>query len=104
MAQASAKNLEHTGPAEKKRLASVPQSEQLASTPGQALPKQKRTEPSVQIARGKRVKVSESRIEAGGSEREHGEKRVDSTVKDSKFQEGEVGQARRASVGEGMSG
>ena len=33
MAQALAKKLEHTGPAEKKGAASVPQREQLASTP-----------------------------------------------------------------------
>ena len=32
MAQASTKKLEHTGPGEKKRMASVPQREQLAST------------------------------------------------------------------------
>ena len=49
MAQASAKKLEHTGPAEKERVVSVPQREQLASiTPGPPLPKGKGTEPSVQ--------------------------------------------------------
>ena len=47
MAQASAEKLEHTGPAEKKRVASMPQSEQLASTPEPPLPKRKGTEPSV---------------------------------------------------------
>ena len=47
MAQASAKKLEHTGPAEKKRVASVPQSEQLASAPEPPLPKRKGTDPSV---------------------------------------------------------
>ena len=41
MAQASAEKLEHTGPAEKERVASVPQREQLASTPEQPLPKEK---------------------------------------------------------------
>ena len=35
-----------------------------------------------------------------GSEREHGEERVDSTVKESRFQEGEGKQAKRASLGE----
>ena len=45
MAQASAKKLEHTGPAEKKRVASVPQRKQLASTPEPSLPKEKETEP-----------------------------------------------------------
>ena len=33
MAQASAEKLKHTGPAEKERVASVPQREQLAATP-----------------------------------------------------------------------
>ena len=51
IAQASAEKLEHTGPTEKKRVASVPQREQLASTPEQSLQKTKRTEPSVQSTR-----------------------------------------------------
>ena len=51
MVQASAEKLEHTGPAEKKRVASVPQREQLASTLETALPKEKGTEPSVQGTR-----------------------------------------------------
>ena len=46
MAQASTENLKHTGPAEKKRVALVPQREQLASTLEPSLPKG--TEPSVQ--------------------------------------------------------
>ena len=41
MAQASAEKLEHTGPAEKKRVASVPQREQLARTPEPPLPKER---------------------------------------------------------------
>ena len=40
-----------TGPAEKKRVASMPQREQLASTPEPSLPKGKGTEPSVQSTR-----------------------------------------------------
>ena len=44
MAQASAEKLEHTGPAEKERVASVTQREQLAESP---LAKRKGTEPSV---------------------------------------------------------
>ena len=48
MAQASAEKLEHTGPAEKKRVASVPQGEQLARTPEPPWPNGKGTEPSVQ--------------------------------------------------------
>ena len=51
MAQASAEKLEHTGPAEKERVASVPQREQLAKTPEPPLPKGKGTEPSVQSTR-----------------------------------------------------
>ena len=51
MAQASAEKLEHIGPAEKERVALVPQREQLASTPEPPLPKQKGIEPSVQSAR-----------------------------------------------------
>ena len=51
MAQASAEKLEHSGPAEKKRAALVPQREQLASTPEPPLPKGKGTEPSDQSTR-----------------------------------------------------
>ena len=47
MAQALAEKLEHTGPDEKKKVALVPQREQLASTPEPFLPKKKGTEPSV---------------------------------------------------------
>ena len=36
----------------------------------------------------------------GGSERDHGEERVDSTVKEGRFQGGKRGQARRASLEE----
>ena len=45
MAQALAEKLEHTGPAEKKRVASLPQREQLASTLEPLLPEGKGTEP-----------------------------------------------------------
>ena len=44
MAQALAEKLEHIGPAEKKRVASVPQREQLTSTPEPRLPEGKGTE------------------------------------------------------------
>ena len=57
---------------------------------------------------GKRFKVVESRTLArGGSEREHEEVRVDSIVKEGRFQGGKGGQARRASqrdIEESMSG
>ena len=36
----------------------------------------------------------------GEIEREDGEERVDSTVKESRYQEGEEGQAKRVSLGE----
>ena len=48
MAQDSAEKLEHTGPAEKKGVASVPVKEQLESTVELPLPKGKGTKPSVQ--------------------------------------------------------
>ena len=51
MAQISAKILEHTGPAEKKRVASVPQRKRLARTPEPPFPKGKGTESSVQSTR-----------------------------------------------------
>ena len=51
MAQAPSEKLKHTGPAEKERLASVPQREQLAKTPEPPLPKGKGAEPSVQSTR-----------------------------------------------------
>ena len=55
MVQASAEKLEHTGPAEKERVVSVPQRErereQLARTPKPLLPRGKGTDPSVQSTR-----------------------------------------------------
>ena len=51
MAQASVERLEHSEPAEKKMVASVPQIEQLASTPEPSLPKEKGKESSVQSLR-----------------------------------------------------
>ena len=51
MAQALVEKLEHTGPAEKERVASVPQREHLARTPEPPLPKGKGKEPSVQSTR-----------------------------------------------------
>ena len=51
MVQASAEKLERTGPAKNKRVASVPQSEQLASMPEPPLPQEKGTEPSVHSTR-----------------------------------------------------
>ena len=66
MAQASAEKLEHTGPAEKERVASVPQRESSWQE-RQSRPCQKEKEQSLfscseyQIMRGERVKMGESR-------------------------------------------
>ena len=50
--------------------------------------------------RGERVKVGKRHTLAreGVSERDHEEERVDSTVKEGRFQGGRGGQARRASL------
>ena len=90
MAQASAKKLEHTGPTEKERVASVPQREQLASMPEPPLPKEKRNRvicPEYQIMRGKESRWARAAPwrERGGSEREHGDEMVGSTVKEGRF-------------------
>ena len=64
MAQVLAEKLEHTGPAEKERVASVPQRKQLARTPEPLLLKEKRNRavsPEYQIMKRERVKVGESR-------------------------------------------
>ena len=50
MAQASVEKLEHTGPIEKERVASVPHREQLASAPEPPLTREG-TERSVQSTR-----------------------------------------------------
>ena len=100
MAQASAEKLEHTGPAKKERVASVPQREQLASTPEPLLPRGKgnrAVSPEYQIMeRGE----SQGGRERGGSDWEHGKERVDFTVKKGRFQGRKEGQARRASLKE----
>ena len=72
---------------------------------GTALAKRKRNRaicPKHHIMRWERVKVGESRTLAreGGLEREHEVERVDSTVKEGRFQGGKGGQARRASLEE----
>ena len=53
MAQASVEKLEHTGPAKKERVASVPQREHLARTPEPPLPKGEGTELSVKSTRSR---------------------------------------------------
>ena len=62
MAQASAKKLKHTGPSEKERVVSVPQSKQLASAPEPSLSKeQSRLSKAPNREVGERIKVGESR-------------------------------------------
>ena len=51
MAQASVEKLERPVPAEKERVVSAQQSEQLTRSPEPPLPKGNRTEPSVQITK-----------------------------------------------------
>ena len=68
MAQTSMQKLEHIGPAEKKRVASVPQNQQLARTSELSLPK--RTESSVQITRSRSGRESRlTRVTLGERER-----------------------------------
>ena len=63
MAQVSAEKLEHTRPAEKERVASVPRQGQMARTPEPPLPKKKEQSrlSGVPNREGERVKVSERR-------------------------------------------
>ena len=104
MAQASAEKLEHTGPAEKKSGLSA-RERAVGKYARAAIVKRKRNIavcPEYQVVRWDRVKVGESRTLArkSGSELEHGKERVSFTVKESRFQGGKGGQARRASLGE----
>ena len=71
MAQASAEIPEHTRPAEKERVASVPQREQLASMPEASLPKEK------EQSRLSRVPDHEGGESQGGREPQLGEKEGD---------------------------
>ena len=97
MVQASAEKLELTGSSEKERVVSVPQRERLASTPEPPLPKGKRNKdvsPKYQIMRERESRWARAAPwrERGRSEREHEEERVDSTVKEGRFQRGKSGQ------------
>ena len=99
----SGKNWSILGLLKRKEVASVPQIEQLASTPEPPFPKEKGTEPSVQSTgscggrESRRARAAPWR-EKGRLEREHEEERVDSTVKEGRLQGGR--QIRRASLGE----
>ena len=62
MAQASLEKFEHTVPAELERIASVPQSEQLTTTPKPPLLKEKgrAISPHCEITNRERIKVGKS--------------------------------------------
>ena len=100
MAQASAEKLEDTGPAEKERVASVPQGKQLVSTPEPPFLRGEGSQSRQFRVPDHEREESQGGRERGRSKRENGEERVDSTVKEGRFQEGKTGQARRASLGE----
>ena len=95
MGQVSTEKLEHTGQAEKKAVGKYARD---------AFAKKKRNRAVIlehQIMREERVKVDESHTlarERVGSDREHEEERVNSTVKEGRFQGGKGGQARRPSL------
>ena len=61
MAQALSEKLEDTGPAEKKTVASVPQTEQLASTPELSFPKRKQSRVSEAPDRMKDIQCQRSK-------------------------------------------
>ena len=102
MPQVSAEKLEHTGPAEKERVASGHRESRWQVRQSRLC--QEETEQS-RLFRLPDRKAGESQGERephlgerGRSKREHEKERVDSTVKKGRFQGGEEGQARRASV------
>ena len=83
----------------KERVALVPQREQLANTPKKK--QQSNLFRSSDHEEGESQGEREPHLgKRGGSEREHGVERVDSTEKESKFQARKGGQVRRASLGE----
>ena len=95
------KNLNILGLPKRKEWPQCHRREQLESTLEPPLPKGKGTEPSVQSTRSwgggrERIKVGER----GGSEQEHEEERMDSTVNEGIFQGEKGGHARRASLEE----
>ena len=91
MEQASVEKFEDIAPTKKKWVALAPQDEQLARTPKTFLPKEKGTEPLVQITRFCGGRESSGAIAASwqkrgkGSERKHGKKRATFTVKKGRF-------------------
>ena len=98
MAQASAEKLEHTGPAEKERVASAPH-RAVGKNAGAALAKRKRAvSPKHQIMRGESRWARAAPWRKKGDQSESMERKVDSTVKEGRFQGRKGGQARRASL------
>ena len=106
MAQASTKKLEHTGPAENERVASVPQRESSWQGRRSRLWQEEKEQSRLfrvpdpggeggESQGGREPHLSER---VGGSEREHEEERVDSTVNKGRFQRGKKWQAKRASL------
>ena len=95
MAQASAEKLKHTGPAKKESV-----SKRTVGKYARAVLAKRKKEPS-RLSKAPDLKRGESQGkrephlgEKGRSERKHGEKRVDSTAKEGRFQGGKGGQAR----------
>ena len=90
MAQASAEKL--TGPAEKERSGLIATERADGKYARAALAKRRRNRavcPEHQIVRGKESRWARAAPwqERGGSKREHGEERMDSTVKEGRFKE-----------------
>ena len=103
MAQASAEKLEHTGPAEKGKSGLSATERAVGKNAVAVLVKRNRNRavcPEYQIIRGRESRWARATPwrERGGSEREHGEVMVDSTVSEGRFQGGKGEQARRASL------
>ena len=99
------RNLSILGLPKRKEWPQCHREKAVGKNTGAALVKMKRDRvicPKHQIMRGERVKVGKSRTLAreGGSEREHGVERVDSTVKEGRFLGGQGGKQSKASLEE----
>ena len=104
MAQASAEQLQQPRPAEQERVTYCHKVSSWQVRQSRLCQKEK---DQSRLSRSPDCKVGESQggtraapwRERGGSEREHGEEWVDSTMKEGRSQGGEGGQAKRASLG-----
>ena len=99
MVQASAEKLEHTGPAEKKEWPQCHKESSWQERQSRHCQKKKEHSCPSRVP-GRKVGESRTLARKSGSELEHGKERVAFTLKESRFQEGKGGQARRASLGE----